>query len=219
MAQDRDPLTVDDLASIYRTERRSRPLIDIRKDFYAAAADLSSSARRDYEDALKKDPGSISSEGTNERRKKILLHIRNIIDIRMEKIASLALLGAMGGDNPIDHLTPEERGYYSAVLDISKKHRSMAETGRTRARPTALNVDGDPKKADPIVVEPVKRTAPLQDTAGQDVMTVRILEDLPVFSGPDRDYDLKKEDVVKMPAGMANALIVREKAVRIDITP
>jgi len=239
MAQDREPLEVDDLASIYRTERRSRSLSDIRKDFYSAVTELSDSARRDYEDALKKDPGSLSSEGTNERRKKIQVHFRNIVDIRMEKITSLALLGAMGGDNSVDHLTHEEREYYSAVLEVSKRHRSVVDPSKTKTRPTVLNVDPDVRKdepSEPIIIEepvkdelyepviaeePVKKVVETEsyEPEEQDSVTVRILEDLPVFSGPDRDYDLKKEDVIRMPAVMANALIIREKAIRVNVTP
>jgi len=243
MAKDGEPLDVDDLASIYRTECRSRSLSDIRKDFYPAVTALSDSVRRDYEEALKKDPGSLSSEGTSERRKKIHTHFRNIVDKRMEKIVSLALLGAMGGDNSVDHLTPEEKEYYSAVLEVSKKHRSVVDLSKTKMRPTVLNVEPDAqiiesgtplnveepvKKAaekelrEPIIVEepakePLKEE--LYEPEEQDTMTIRILEDLPVFSGPDRDYDLKREDVIRMPAVMANALIVREKAVKIDVTP
>ena len=220
MAQD-DDLSVDVLASIYRTECGSKSLSGIRKDFYSAARSLSESARRDYEDALRKDPGSIASEGNNERRKRIQTLFRNIVDIRMEKISSLALRGAMGGDNQIDHLTGEEREFYSAMVEVSKKHRSVLDPQSPKVKPTSLNVEPGPKNQEPIIVkEPVieKRCEPAAKDAG-DTVTVRILEDLPVFSGPDRDYDLKKEDVIRMPAVMANALIVREKAVKINVTP
>ena len=53
----------------------------------------------------------------------------------------------------------------------------------------------------------------------EDMIIVRILEDLPKIPGPDCDYDLRKEDIVRMPATFANALIKHEKAVRLDVTP
>ena len=220
MAQD-DDLSVDVLASIYRTECGSKSLSGIRKDFYPAARELAESARKDYEEALRKDPGSISSEGTNERRKRIQTLFRNIVDIRMDKISGLALRGAMGGDNQIDHLTNEEREFYTAMVEVSKRHRSVLDSLSPKVKPTSLNVEPSSKSPEPIIVkEPVKeaRRAPAAKDDG-DTVTVRILEDLPVFSGPDRDYDLKKEDVIRMPAVMANALIVREKAVKINVTP
>ncbi len=52
-----------------------------------------------------------------------------------------------------------------------------------------------------------------------DRVLIRILEDLPVFAGPDRDYDLKREDLVTMPKSMADALISRSRAVLVRPSP
>ena len=43
----------------------------------------------------------------------------------------------------------------------------------------------------------------------QETVVIRILEDLQPFSGPEVNYDLKKEDIVRMPTVMAQALINR----------
>lgn len=246
MAQEREPLTIDDLASIYRVEIKSKSLSEIRKDFYPAVASLSETVQKEYETELQKDSSSIFSEGINERRKKILLHSRNIVDLRMEKITKLALLGSMGGDNAVDHLTQEEKEYYAAVLDMSKKHRSLIEPSKSRPKTVTLNVE--PVKAiketkveeeqeeipePPIIIEEpkpiVEEVQPKIEIAEEEeyaeaaiegeTVTIRILEDLPRFSGPDMDYDLKKEDIIRMPAVMANALIIREKAVKVNVTP
>ncbi len=48
---------------------------------------------------------------------------------------------------------------------------------------------------------------------------LRILEDLPPFVGPDRDYKLSKEDIVVMPKVMADALSRMQKAVVVRPTP
>ena len=64
------------------------------------------------------------------------------------------------------------------------------------------------------VAEPVPTPEPVQAPEIDDdsEVVVRILEDLPPFSGPEVDYDLKKEDIVRMPGVMAKALINRGKA-------
>ena len=72
------------------------------------------------------------------------------------------------------------------------------------------------------VPEPVIETAPEPVIAPEPVqapeidddaeVVIRILEDLQPFSGPEVDYDLKKEDIVRMPGVMAKALINRGKA-------
>lgn len=48
---------------------------------------------------------------------------------------------------------------------------------------------------------------------------IRVLEDLPPFVGPDRDYELRKEDLVTLPKIMADALVNSEKAMLIRPTP
>ena len=48
---------------------------------------------------------------------------------------------------------------------------------------------------------------------------IRVLEDLPEFAGPDRDYKLFKEDLVMLPRVLAEVLINTEKATLIRPTP
>lgn len=49
-----------------------------------------------------------------------------------------------------------------------------------------------------------------------DHVVLRVLEDMPPIAGPDRNYKLKKEDVVSLPANIAKTLIARKKAVRVQ---
>ena len=55
----------------------------------------------------------------------------------------------------------------------------------------------------------------LIDDDEKDNLVIRILQDLPTFSGPYRDYTLQKEDVVLMPRSLAEALISREAAIEV----
>ena len=48
-----------------------------------------------------------------------------------------------------------------------------------------------------------------------ETILLRVLEDLPPFAGVDRDYELHKEDIVTLPATMAEILIKSNKAVAI----
>lgn len=257
-------MSFDDLTSIYRIESKSASLAEVRKDLYSALSRLSDDIHREYEKQVSIDPGSIVCEGINERRKKIVLYSQKIIDQRMEKIMRLALSGAMGADNVIDHLTEEEKEYYHCLLDSSKRHRALTGKQKVRPKSVALNVEPVTENAepliieesvtvnDPVMIEPaIVEKVPEQiiesveeyidpiiadtlesiedivadlpqenmDEPFEEVVTIRVLEDLPPFSGPERDYDLKKEDIIRMPAVMANALISREKAIRLNVTP
>jgi len=248
MAQENDQMTFDELTSAYRVELKSQLLGDVRKDLYPALTKLQESAQKCYEDEYSKDPDSITCEGMNERRKKVNNLVQKVIDLRMEKVAMMALRASMGANNLLDKLTQEERTYYDSVAEDSKKHRntvlkdkgkksyvipdiapavpekrSKAEAPANMSLPAPVEAPPETAAAsigiDPEGEELIERPrAEIEETRGE-LITIRILEDLPRIAGPDCDYDLRKENVVRMPAALANALINHEKAVRLNVTP
>lgn len=70
---------------------------------------------------------------------------------------------------------------------------------------------------------PLRAAAPAVEggaaPADPDYVFVRVTEDMPTFAGPDRDYTLRKEQIVRMPAMMARAMENRGVAVRVDPSP
>ncbi|MDO5861879.1 MAG: hypothetical protein Q4Q58_03690 [Thermoplasmata archaeon] len=68
---------------------------------------------------------------------------------------------------------------------------------------------------------PAPAEEPVEEDTGSDLtpVLIRILEDLPEFAGPDRDYRLSKEDVVTLPKVLADVLVNTEKAVNVRPTP
>ena len=274
MGQESEPLTFDELSSIYRVESRSTGLSEVRKDMYSAVAELSESIYKEYEHQLSIDPGSLVCEGINERRKRIESLSQKIVEMRMEKVTKLAMRVAMGDGIDTEFFTYEEKEYYGTILECSRKHRSLIMRNRPKTKDTVLKVDDKPSEAQkkektetkrPVaeetadVPEPaevrgladmpvvddkgeefledecelwdepdIKNETPFEVVEKADVIIseeddegeiiIRILQDLQEFSGRDVDYLLKKEDVVKMPAILANALISRELAVKVDIT-
>jgi DNA replication factor GINS len=183
----------------------------------------------------------------------------------------------MGAVNTVESLTTEEKEYYNAILDASKKHWSLIDKKRKNTyipdiapepirtivktvpavviprtlseMPVIEDVPEDLQEQEIIediqmseempaemssamdfpaetsirspaethVETQIKNTTP--EPENEETVIIRVLENLPAFSGPDRDYDLKKEDVVRLPAVMAKALINREKAILINVTP
>lgn len=72
------------------------------------------------------------------------------------------------------------------------------------------------------VPEPVEVRTPETDDGGQDELVpvlIRVLEDLPTFAGPDRDYSLAREDLVTLPRVLADVLVNSGKATLIKPTP
>ena len=241
MVQELDPMKFEDLSSAYRIEMRSQLLGDVRKDLYPALIRLQESIQRDYETEYSKDPDSIMCEGKNERRKSASVLVQKVIDLRMEKIIMMALRASMGANNTLDKLTPEEREYYNNVVEGSKKHRNIVLKDKVRKNYVIPDIssgnaaveEGTVPAADPPQVvselnvvtaehegeEFIEHPRKVVEGPGDELVVIRMLEDLPEIAGPDRDYDLRKEDVVRLPATLANVLIKHEKAVLLNITP
>ncbi|MCL2317790.1 MAG: hypothetical protein FWC44_01855 [Methanomassiliicoccaceae archaeon] len=236
MSKNSEALSFEDLGAIYRVEKKSPTLSAVRKDMYPMMAQLIASLRLEYEDCLSVDPESVICEGVNQKRKKAISMSREIVELRMAKITSLALISSRGGQNVLDHLTSEERVFYNGVLDISRKHIEILDrlSGKKKFETPEIDAPAAEKK------EPAKaaqqkaapKEQPVQQKKAEEppappkaeeeddgLVMIRILEDLPPFSGPDRNYELSKEDIVRMPKAMAAALINREKAVLINPAP
>jgi DNA replication factor GINS len=90
--------------------------------------------------------------------------------------------------------------------------RSAVEAAKTPDVPLAT------EPAPPLQKAPVPTRAE-KVPATSDFVVLRILEDIPAFAGPDRNYKLQKEDLVSLPPPIAKALIARKKAVGIQFGP
>lgn len=274
MADSENMMTIEDLAEIYRVEKKSGSLMTLRPDFYKATALLLKAQRSEYDNELSKDPDSIRCEGANSRRKKGKQLSGEIIEMRMGKICKMALRGAMGADNILDSLTQEEKDYYERILRASKEHKAIMnrlsgsmtyrtpditspqpampvpavqEASDEPAYPEIAEIPMDTVPDDGIVDfehdpdmdvpeietqipddeldsmapdEPPVKAGPVETPrSDQSLVLVRILEDIPTFSGPLREYTLYKEDVVRLPEMLAQVLLNRNLAQKITVSP
>ncbi len=237
-----ESMVYEELTSLYRQERSSNSLSDLRHDFYPALAEMITRTQKEYEKALTQDPDSIVCEGLNQRRKKMMDIAQRIIDDRKVKITSMALKGGVGYGNSFERLTAEERALYQKILESFRSHREalpqlrrrdfrIAELSAEPAPPAQPVMADVPEESTTDVTEPIEQLVeddpvhveeetaetcetPIDDDE-KDNLVIRILHDLPTFSGPYRDYTLRKEDVVLMPRSLAEALISREAAVEV----
>lgn len=88
----------------------------------------------------------------------------------------------------------------------------------------AVAVKPETVPSEPAVSEEPPVEAPAEHPAQVDgdelePILIRVMEDLPEFVGPDRDYKLLKEDLVMLPRVLAEVLINSEKAMAIRPTP
>lgn len=294
--------TFEELGAIIRKEKASGALTEVRQDLYPAMLRLLDKQSRECERQIGIDIGSLASAAANERRKRIHQNIKLVVELRMSKVAALAIRTAMGCVNATDNLPLEEREYYASVLEASRIHWTNTERKKknvvlldiesvSKPEPVAPAVPAEPVVAKAVEVEtlgdlpfipddmeemdmgdidfpedfaefpdselppeqpavepsapaddvkpdvPDVQEAPVEEAVEEkpevsvpvdvpdesddedyddnSLLTIHVIEDIPEFVGPTRDYKLRKDDVIRMPAGMANVLINRKMAVKL----
>jgi len=102
----------------------------------------------------------------------------------------------------------EEPSLEEIPAEFAEEDIQLEESFDDIPEPEEIPVDLMPDEP-PQIVETVEKP-------DIDMVLLRITEDLPPFVGPDRDYELSKEDIVTLPAPMAAALINSQKAVKVN---
>jgi len=135
-----------------------------------------------------------------------------VYELRQRKISLLALR-KVAGDNPdTTNLTPDELVLFSSLTSVLGAHKDskadFEELGPRFTQPRDVDIlpevptDGTcEKKADS------KSGMGFVD----ELVLVRVLEDVPTFAGVDKDYKLRKEDVVSIPKNIADTLLSHGK--------
>ena len=210
-------MTFEELTSIYSVELRSNALSEVRRDLYPAMTSLYKEQISRCDALARKDPDSIMFDGAVSRKKNIKKYMKMVAELRMKKIADMAVRGALGAvNNPVQFMTPEAPDLVGVTAVPETPPVDIPED-EPFDEPVFEQVPEEPQEApqDAAAEDAQNET---QEYFSEEAVVIRVLEDLPRFSGPSRDYDLRKEDVVRMPAVMARALVNRDKAEMIRVT-
>ena len=110
----------EDISSLVRIEKSSGQLSSVRKDLYPAMRAVHERISKECQNA---DEDDIKYELAVDKKKKLISNIKLVVELRMGKVASMALRGAMGVDlnSTVDQLPPEEKQFYEEVLESAKK--------------------------------------------------------------------------------------------------
>jgi DNA replication factor GINS len=139
--------------------------------------------------------------------------IEGIFDIRRRKIIEFASVSVSGTRMDIQGLTAKERSMYETIV-------SAFERGRKEILIPVLEPISGQNAAKNILGETTTKEKPIENPvsvdAGEDLMMVKVLKDIPRFVGVDgRQYQLSSEDVVVLPK--ANALVLCNKNVAMPL--
>ena len=230
-----EPFTYDDLTEVYRREQRSKYITEVRKDLYLAIKQCMDEMKRESEREFGIDQFSMRAKLAAHQLSKFQEKASQVFEFRMEKILAMALRSAQGNRVSPSRLTGEELEIFEKVSSLLKDRRVFMLEGphlwEEEAAPSPP--PGEPEAAEPVpdlevspAPPPASVPASITPTpaivvpsgTSLEFVVLRILEDLPAFAGPDRNYELKKEDLVCLPILIAKALVARNKAVPVQTT-
>ncbi len=239
MGPPHEPLTFRDVTEVYRRERRSKDVTEIRSDFYTAVRDFLNELWSDNQEEMHQDPFSLKALSISDTMKKVRSKVIQIFEMRAEKVLLMALRASSGATVGTARLTKEEKELYSMALEdlsgvrsnilpsservsspsVALERREVAEVQGTEEAPgpSAEGLDEALERLPSQEEGPPSVEAEIVNEEDQleDHLLVRVLEDIPPFAGPERDYILSKEDVVMLPSVIARALVSRGKALEV----
>jgi DNA replication initiation complex subunit (GINS family) len=212
MSSERGDMSYEDIMGLFRQENKSSQLIKVDPALYDKIGDFIKSLRKESERELAMNPMSQASMMLNDQLKKSMDKAKRVYELRQRKISLLALR-KVAGDNPdTTNLTPDELVLFSSLTSVLGAHKDskadFEELGPRFTQPRDVEIL--PEMPSDGTCEKKAASKPGSATV-DDLVLVRVLEDVPTFAGVDKDYKLRKEDVVSIPKNIANTLLSHGK--------
>ena len=218
-------LTLRDLRVSTQAERRDGRLLKLPSRFYTRLAELERSLEQ-ARDGARND--TLRFERANSDISKLSDLKLELHKHRERKLTTLAREKVNGQQPSLEAVTEQELEFLDNVASVIGQHRQ-----RLLVRAAALEVEPDAAKSAPKTKKakaaplpkpstPTSEAADALDSAvaGDDdseVLLVRVLEDLPTFTGLDaRNYSLKESDVAHIPLYNARMLLEAGKVERLE---
>jgi DNA replication initiation complex subunit (GINS family) len=192
------------LLELRRSEGAARGLAKLPHDFYATTTGYLAEVRRTFESELRENPSSRKGELSRQTYQRASQVARDIIEARMTKILSLAFQASVGGGRELPNSLPEERQLFDAVYGVLRGHRASVAP--------YLSGDAPPPPAPAHAPAPSAREAPPRPearsaSAGPAPILVRILKDSRPLEIGRETIELRREDLLSVPAEIARILI------------
>ena len=213
MAAERGDMSYEDIMGLFRQENKSSQLTKVEANFYDRMGAYIKRLRKESEKELALNSMSQASLMLNDQLKKAIDKAKRVYELRQRKISLLALR-KVAGDNPdTANLTPDELVLFSNLTSVMGAHKDsnadFEELGPRFTQPRDVEVLPEvPAKG---VCEAKADAGKAGQDASEELVLVRVLEDVPTFAGVDKDYKLRKEDIVSIPNNIAKTLLSHGK--------
>lgn len=202
---------IQEIEEVERLQKRKKERkINKIGDFYNEFATFLEKMQSDYENEVKINPTSQKAIMLKENIIKGEALAKNIYEMREETIAHYALSAVRGiPEKDIDNFTKEEKELYNSLIEIFERARKEFFKERF--------VKKEVKKI--LIEEKVENSIEKQKIKPQieEYVVVRILEDMSFVGTDERNYSLKKEDVVSLPISTGKILSKRGKGIILRI--
>ncbi len=210
-----DPYT--QLLDQRRNEGAVRGLAKLPKDFYTSATTYLEETRRSYETDLRENPSSRKGEISRQTYQRASQLARDIVEARISKLLSAAFQASVGGTREIANALPEERALFDRLVQSLTEYRRTSAPYLEPGAPSPtvpLATAVPPPSPAALRPESVPRTATESHPPAR-LEYVRILKDSrPLQIGPDT-VDLRREDILQVPAETAQILVASKLAERL----
>lgn len=207
MVEQRGDVNYEDIMTLFRQENKSPQLTKVASTLYDDVSEYIKKVRKESEREIAMNPSSHASMMLNDQLKKAIERSKRVYELRQRKIALLALRRCAGDNPSTENLTPDELVLFSSLTSVLGAHKdSNADFEDFGPKPTKQEPMVAVPEAHPKAVCEAKREAAIQDPDFVKLVLARVLEDVPTFAGVDREYRLKKEDVVSLPESIAKTL-------------
>lgn len=210
-------LTLRDLRVQVLAERRDGRLVKLSAHFHKRVARLEQGLEQ-ARDAARED---------EQRFQRANSDISKLSDLKLElhkhrerKLTRLAREKVNGQQPSLEAVTEQEREFLESVASVIGQHRQKLLVRRAPpvlAPPVAKPEPKAKPAPKPAVPEPEPAVAAPADIDDSKALLVRVLEDLPTFTGLDaRNYSLKANDVAHIPLYNARMLLEAGKVERLE---
>lgn len=213
MPVERGDMSYEDIMGLFRQENKSSQLTKVDSTLYDKIGAYIKKLRKESEREIAMNPMSQASLMLNDQLKKAIDKAKRVYELRERKISLLALR-KVAGDNPdLNNLTPDELVLFSSLTSVMGAHKDsnadFEELGPRFTQPKDVEVL--PEAPSKQVCESKNESGASEGAEADDLVLVRVLEDVPTFAGVDKDYKLRKEDIVSIPKNIANTLLTHGK--------
>lgn len=211
MPSERGDMTYEDIMGLFRQENKSPQLTKVDPALYEKMGSYIKTLRKEHEKETVLNPSSQARLMFSDQLKKAIDKAQRVYELRQRKIALLALR-KVAGDNPdTTNLTPDELVLFTNLASVLGAHKDskadFEELGPRFTQPRDVEV----LPAAPSTAVCEHREVKVAAESTEEIVLVRVLEDVPTFAGVDKDYKLRKEDIVSLPKNIAKTLLSHGK--------